>query len=266
MVQDISVQIGFRPDTPVGGRLDVAGIEHQTGIQFQRVTAILLVFPDDTQFLIIPEQGVFLAVIVLVAGSLVGKAGIAHVTDFPVPEVDAGRPVQVVRDPALEIGQETEHVAAHTEIVDIGLLVGPIVVRVVHAGQRGRAVEAPEAVERVPHIGGGSVDTHAGNQILGVIAQVETHAVALGEIGNFPADLVQRVRVRGTVAIVVDVAEGTGLEAVVNREGRSRKQAEAPAFLYFLLLFLRKSSYHSEAKERTDQNFLHKGCFRFYQW
>ena len=239
LVHDIAVQVGLRPDTPVRSGFHVAGIVNETGIQLQGLSAGGLIGIDDAQFLIILVQGVLLVIELLVRGALRFVSGILHVPQLPVPEIDAGGPVQMVHDTALDIGQHTQHVPAHAEIIDAGGLVGPILgVGFVQMGQGSAAVESPKAVQGVVHISDRRIDTHVGDQILGVVGEVQAHAVAVREIGGLPADLVKRIRIGTPVSIVVYISEGSCLETVVNGIGGSRKEAEAPACLHFLLFLL----------------------------
>ena len=253
VLEHVTVEVGLGPDAMVGCSFHVAGVKHHAGIQLQGHAAIGLIGLDDAQLLVILVQGVLLVVIVLgVTGSFVLVAVVPHVSQFPVPEVHAGGPVEVIRDTALDIGQDAQHIAAHAEVVDVRGLVGPIVVRIVHIGQRGGSIEAPEAVQRVSHIRCRCIDAHARHQILGVIGQIKTHTVAVGEVRAFPADLVEGIRVGGAVAIIIDVSKETCLEAVIHRISGRGQYAEAPASLDFLLFFLLGEGYQGSRCQQKN--------------
>ena len=260
VVEDVSVQVGFDPHTFVRGSLHVAGVVHQAGVELEGVAAGSLVGGDGADFLITLIQG-GVDVIQALARILVLLA-LAHVPHLPVPEVDAGGPVEVVGDAALDIGQHAEHLAAQAIIVDGAVeivrlslrdsLVGPKVVVLQGLG----AVEAPEVVHRIVHIGDGGIHAHIGNQILGVISQIEA-GLALRKVGGFPADLMDGIRIGGAVTVVIDVAEGAVLETVVDRIGGARKDAHAPAGLHFLFLLLGGEERYGchEGEGRQDKLF-----------
>ena len=167
VIEDVSVQISLSPDAVVGSSLDVTGVIHQTGIDFQGGAAVCLVCLDGANRFVLVEQRNRLVVILLFAVLVKVHTGILHFAKGPVPEVDAGGPVQIVRDTALNIGKNAEHIAAHSVVVEIvitnqGIPVGPHIIVLNGSG----TVEAPETVQGVGHISHGCVHTHTGNQIL----------------------------------------------------------------------------------------------------
>ena len=255
LVKDIAVEVSLGPDTLVGGSLDVTGVVHKTGVQLKCKTAVLFGLRDNA----LSGEEVIQGGVCVVIASFVAYlyAVILHGAKVPLPEVHAGSPVEVRDNLALEVGKDTQHLAAHAVVVDVGkggirggggnclvlVTVGPYVVVL----GCGRTVEAPQAVQGVCHVGYRCVHAHVGDKVLGVIRKVKTHAVAVGEVRAFPAYLVEGIRISGTVTIIINVTKGTCLETVVNRISCSGQQAEAPAFFHFFLLFLCK---RTEAKSQ----------------
>ena len=259
MLQHVAVQVGLRPNTFVRSGLDVTGVVHHAGVQLQGQAAVFLVRLDSAQFHILVVQGDGGVVVLLFLGFLVhGNAIVAHAAHSPPPEVDAGGPVQVRNNLTLEVGQYAEHVSAHAIVIHVfgaaysgKVTVGPEGV-ILHGS---RAVETPERIQRVAHISDGSVYTHVGNEILGVVCQIETHTVAIGEVRTFPADFVERIRIGGTVSIIINVTEGAGLEAVVLGISGRGQYAKAPAFLHFFLLLLCRCSDARKQQHNTQKLF-----------
>ena len=168
VVQHVSVQIGLRPDTLVRSSLDVAGVIHHTCVDFEGVAAFGFIGVDGVDGLICLVESDIGVVGILVLGAL------SHVSHLPVPEIEAGSPVEIVGDASLHVGEGAEHLAAHAIVVDAvlvavkpGMKHCPLLVRPeVIVLQSRSSVEAPEVVHGIVDVCYGCIEAHAGHKIL----------------------------------------------------------------------------------------------------
>jgi hypothetical protein len=77
------------------------------------------------------------------------------------------------------------------------------------------------------------------------------------EVGTFPADFVERIRIGTAVSVVVDVTEGSGLESVIHRISCGREYTKRPTGLHFFLLFLSECSEAKNCCSDNCKDFFH---------
>ena len=118
LANHIAVQVSLGPDTAVRCSFHVTGVVHQAGVDLQCGTAVLFCSRDDV---VVYQESVKggVGVVLTHAAVVLFHAVVLHVTDLPVPDIHTGGPVQVVSKAALEIGKDTEHIAAHAVIVHV---------------------------------------------------------------------------------------------------------------------------------------------------
>ena len=232
---------GVGPDAAGGSVLHVAVVKRKAGAPGARHAALVLVGFNEAQVLVPGEQGLSVREVPqVVAGELVKDEILEVVAEFPE---------EMLRDLASEVELAIRHHAAQ-------FVVGRGEVRIVEGLV---AVETKEIKGLLVGELGSEREADARDQEPVVVAE-HIELRTFREPGSFHIKLLTRIGIPVSLAEIIDIGEGTQLEAFVLVEGNDRKTAEREArlsdFLGIVVLSRRRKGERQKDKQCCDMFHL----------